>query len=69
MIECACLTCDKHGQDLTCHSTCEKYIAYCNERDAWKKLVAQKRKEYNAVTKAKVDGIKRMRKSGGRKKK
>lgn len=67
-MECACLTCDKHGEDLKCHSTCEKYLAYQRENDERKRIIQQKRKDYTAVTRAKVDGIKRMRKSGGKNK-
>lgn len=31
-MECACRTCDKHGQDVNCHATCEEYKEYERKR-------------------------------------
>lgn len=60
-IECACHTCDKHGIDLNCHATCEKYLEYRRVMDEKNEVKRKRKKQMDEQVDAKFNGMKRMR--------
>jgi len=66
-MDCACRTCDKHGEDPNCHSTCEGYLKYQEELRAFHEKKWEGKKKYMDLTDIKKRGMKRMIKGEKRK--
>lgn len=51
-------------REIGCHSTCEKYINFQREREAYNKKVREARKKESDILSFKIDSIRQYNKTG-----